>query len=249
MTYKRLSSLLPCAAVAVFAACAAAPVVPAPATTVVAAPGGTVLKDVHWFRNSAEMRGIYLEVYRLAANELDQLASENAPQTWAVIADADETLIDNSTFQKEQAGAPYTETAWAAWVSRKAAAALPGAVEFTKTVHRLGGRLVIVTNREDKYCDATRENLRAVAIEADLVLCRTTTGDKNVRFEAVAAGTASPTLPALKVLMWLGDNIQDFPKATQALRDGTDAGYANFGKTWFLFPNPMYGSWERVPYR
>jgi predicted secreted acid phosphatase len=51
------------------------------------------------------------------------------------------------------------------------------------------------------------------------------------------------------VLMFFGDNIQDFPKLSQALRDGGEAGYANFGRTWFLLPNPMYGSWEKLPYR
>lgn len=216
------------------------------ATTVVApAPP----KEVHWFRNSAEMRGLYLEVYHLAADQLDRMATENAPQTWAVIMDADETLIDNSTFEKEQAGVPYSETAWNAWVSRKAAPALPGTVEFTRTVHRLGGKVIVVTNRMNEYCDATRENIRADSIDADLVLCRTTTGDKNPRFEAVQKGTAAAGLRPLKVLMWFGDNIQDFPGLSQSVRDGSDAGYANFGKIWFLLPNPMYGSWEKVPYR
>ncbi len=195
------------------------------------------------------MRGIYLEVYHLAAEQLDRLASENAPRTWAVILDADETAIDNSTFEKEQGTAAYTEAAWKVWVLRKAAPALPGVVEFTQLVHRLGGAVVIVTNRDNGYCDVTRENIKSDGIEADLVLCRGATGDKNPRFESVASGTASASLGPRKVLMWFGDNIQDFPKQTQALRDGGDAGYSNFGKTWFLLPNPMYGSWEKLPYR
>ena len=240
------------AAIAAFASLAAcAPVsVSAPAVIAPAVQFAQVVpKEIHWFRNSAEMRGIYLEIYHLAADRLDVLAAENAPQTWAVIMDADETVLDNSAFEKELGRAPYTEKAWSAWVERKASGALPGAVEFTRTVHRLGGRVIIVTNRDSAQCGATRENLKADSIDADLVLCRTTTGDKNPRFEAVVAGTASPSLRALKVLMYFGDNIQDFPKLSQALRDGADAGYANFGKSWFLLPNPMYGSWEKVTYR
>lgn len=250
---KKLRALALAAPVAllVSTACATAPIArpPGPMTSATATAQGTVQpKEVHWFRNSAEMRGLYIEVYRLAAEQLDRMASENAPGTWAVILDADETLIDNSTFEKEQAGIPYTETAWNAWVSRKAAPALPGGVEFTRTVHRLGGEVVIITNRDNQYCDATRENISADSIEADLVLCRTTTGDKSTRFEAVANGTAAPGVRPLKVLMWFGDNIQDFPGVSQSLRGGADSGYANFGKTWFLLPNPMYGSWEKVPY-
>lgn len=234
-------------------ACTPAPVTvvtpaPAPATaTTVIAP--TPPKDIHWYRNSAEMRGIYLEVYHLAGQQLERVASNNAPQTWAVILDADETIIDNSTFELEQAGKVYSDSAWREWVNRKAAPALPGAVEFTRLVHQLGGKVVIVTNRENALCDLTRENFQADSIDADLVLCRTTTGDKNPRFQAVANGTASPSLPAMKVLMWFGDNIQDFPNLAQQVRQGGDSGYDLFGKTYFLLPNPMYGSWERVPYR
>jgi len=248
---KMIAGVAP-AGLLIAAACATAPVstVPAPmtpaatATTAASAP-----KEIHWFRNSAEMRGLYLEIYHLAGEQLDRMASENAPQTWAVIMDADETLIDNSTFEKELGAAPYTEAAWQNWVARKAAGALPGTVEFTQLVHRLGGRVIVVTNRDAQYCDATRENLRADSLEADAVLCRTATGDKNPRFAAVEKGTAAPGVPALKVLMYFGDNIQDFPGLSQSLRDGPDAGYANFGRTWFLLPNPMYGSWEKVPYR
>lgn len=195
------------------------------------------------------MRGIYLEVYHLAGHRLDKLAAANAPQTWAVILDADETIIDNSTFELEQNGKPFSDSAWRVWVYRKAAPALPGAVEFTRLVHQLGGRVVIITNRESSLCDVTRENLKNDSIEADLVLCRTTTNDKNPRFQSVISGTASPSVPALKVLMWFGDNIQDFPNLAQQLREGSDNGYDQFGRTFFLLPNPMYGSWERVPYR
>lgn len=248
-TFARARSAI--ALAALLAACA--PVTAgSPATAVPSVqPGATAPEAIHWFRNSAEMRGIYLEVYRTAAEQLDRLAAATAPQTWAVILDADETVLDNSTYQKRQdeIKARYSDSTWRLWVYQKAATALPGAVAFTRVVHQLGGRVVIVTNREIALCDATRENLRTVSIEADLVLCKTTTSDKNPRFESVTAGTASASLPPLKVLMWVGDNIQDFPKLTQALRAGDDSGYSQFGRMYFLLPNPMYGSWERLPFR
>jgi 5'-nucleotidase (lipoprotein e(P4) family) len=226
------------------------PVATAPAT--VAMTPVVPPRELHWFRNSAEMRGIYLEVYRAAGEQLDKVASQTAPQTWAVILDADETVIDNSTFQVElnAANAVYTEAAWKSWVFREAATALPGAVEFTRLVHRLGGKVVIVTNRDNAYCAPTSENLAKDSIEADLVLCRpTASGDKNPRFLSVINGTASPSLLALKVLMWVGDNIQDFPNLTQSMRDREEIDYSQFGREYFLLPNPMYGSWERTPYR
>jgi 5'-nucleotidase (lipoprotein e(P4) family) len=255
----RIASAL--AAIVLAAACAPAttssPVATAPSTVMAQVLPATQTaavppRDLHWFRNSAEMRGIYLEVYRAAGEQLDKVAAQTAPQTWAVILDADETVIDNSTFQVElnATNAVYSEAAWNGWVLREAATALPGAVDFTRLVHRLGGRVVIVTNRDSSYCEPTRENLAKDSIEADLVLCRPTpSGDKNPRFLSVINGTASPSLPALKVLMWVGDNIQDFPNLTQSLRDRNEIDYSQFGREYFLLPNPMYGSWEKVPYR
>ena len=55
-------------------------------------------------------------------------------------------------------------------------------------------------------------------------------------------GTA---LPPLDVLVHVGDNIQDFPDQTQQIRTAAPSAYEQFGRTWFLLPNPMYGSWER----
>src|SRR5207237_10348113 len=102
-------------------------------------------RELHWFRNAAEMRGIYLEVYRAAGEQLERVAAQNAPQTWAVILDADETVIDNSTFQVElnAANAVYSEDAWKGWVFREAAPALPGGIEFTRVGHLVVGKVVL----------------------------------------------------------------------------------------------------------
>ena len=68
-----------------------------------------------------------------------------------------------------------------------------------------------------------------------------------MRFRAVQAGTAPSPLPPLEVVMWVGDNVGDFPGATQAIRTQPQAAFAEFGRGWFVLPNPMYGSWERTP--
>jgi predicted secreted acid phosphatase len=112
-------------------------------------------------------------------------------------------------------------------------------------VRELGGRVAIVTNRADSLCAATRENLAAVRIQADLVLCqRPGESDKNLRFQRIQAGAAAASTPALAVVAWIGDNIQDFPRLTQAAR-GDTAALGEFGRRYFMIPNPMYGSWDR----
>ena len=215
---------------------------PAPATT----PAAATARDVQWSRVSAEHTAIFIETYRAAADRLASLASGRAPGSWGVILDADETVLDNSDYELARVpfGGSFDANAWDAWVAAARAPALPGAVTFTSRVHQLGGKVVIVSNRNDKGCPATRANLDRVSIKADLVVCKTDKDDKNPRFDAVQNGTASPDFPAIAVLEWIGDNIQDFPHLSQAIRNEPESAFARFGDTFFALPNPMYGSWQ-----
>jgi 5'-nucleotidase (lipoprotein e(P4) family) len=161
--------------------------------------------------------------------------------------DADETALDNSEYQRRRAvlDSTYTVESWAAWVNEGIAGAVPGALAFAREVHDLGGQLVIVTNRAEVRCEPTRSNLESLGFAPDLVLCQPPgEPEKNLRFQRVQEGTASPDLPALTVVAWVGDNIQDFPGLTQGDR-GDPATYSPFGDLYFVLPNPMYGSWER----
>lgn len=206
--------------------------------------------EVHWVRTAAEHDAIFHQVFRVARERLGAQAAGRARGTWAIISDADETLIDNSEYQRRRAAVDgsFDAASWRSWVRERAAPALPGAVEYVRHVRSLGGRVVVVSNRNAEECDDTRANLAAVELEVDLVLCRAATSDKNPRFESVRQGTASPSLPPLEVLQWVGDNIQDFPRMTQASR-GSATALAQFGDRWFILPNPMYGSFERNPPR
>lgn len=240
---KHLVPLL-AAALAACAPPAAPPAAPTPAAPLATA---ALPKDVLWVRTAAEHDALFLQTFRSAADQLRALSRDAAPRTWAVIMDADETAIDNSPYQRRRAelDSAYTPESWAEWVREARAEALPGVVEFARLVHGLGGRVAIVTNRDDALCPDTRRNLVAAGIAPDVVLCRPAgASDKNPRFLAVQAGTAAPGLPPLRVLMWLGDNIGDFPALTQAAR-GAPGALEPFGRTFWVLPNPMYGSWER----
>ncbi|MHB1072403.1 MAG: HAD family acid phosphatase [Gemmatimonadaceae bacterium] len=195
---------------------------------------------------SAEHRAAYLQAYREAGRRLAQLAAGKPRGSWAVILDADETVLDNSPHELAlaRANTTYNPQNWAEWVSKAAAPALPGAAAFIARVRELGGRVVIVTNRAEPLCPDTRENLRRLGIAVDAVLCGS--GDKNPRFQSVRRGTAG--IPAAEVVMWVGDNIQDFPALQQReVRTAPEAAYGEFGNRFVILPNPMYGSWDRIP--
>jgi acid phosphatase len=234
------------ALLAVAAGCAGGPA--ARAAPAAAAQTPRVLpNDIRWFRTSAEYRALARQAYQVASDRLPELSRGRATGSWAVIMDADETVLDNSEYQRRRwmLDSGYTDASWAAWVNERAATAVPGAPELTRRVHALGGRVAIVTNRADSLCAATRTNLQTVGIEADIVLCQTPeTSDKNPRFARVRNGTAVAGVPPLDVVAYFGDNILDFPGMTQAARN-TPQALAEFGRGWFILPNPMYGSWQQ----
>src|SRR5512141_2447253 len=82
------------------AAPAAAPATPAPPR---AAAPATTPEAIRWARTSAEHRASFLQVYATATARVEAEAATHAPGTWGVVLDADETVIDNSTYQLEQA--------------------------------------------------------------------------------------------------------------------------------------------------
>jgi 5'-nucleotidase (lipoprotein e(P4) family) len=216
---------------------------PTPTTPPAAAPA--MSKEIHWFRNSAEYKAITRQTYALAAKAVDAKAGGIAG-AWGVVLDVDETVLDNSTYQKENQGKPFSQDAWTAWVQRKEAKPVPGVVGFTNHVRALGGKVVLVTNRLDgAECPATEDNLKTVGVPYDAILCKKDTSDKNPRFKAVASGAAAPGLPAIEIVAFVGDNIQDFPDETQDLAGKDDSAFADFGSRFFTLPNPMYGSWEK----
>jgi 5'-nucleotidase (lipoprotein e(P4) family) len=201
---------------------------------------------LHWFRNSAEYRALALQTYRAATERIKDLARGRTPGSWAVVLDADETTLDTSEYQYRNAvrGARFDNATWHAWVRERRSRLVPGADGFLAEVRRLGGRVAIVTNRDEAICADTRANLEALGIRDALVLCRSVVSDKNPRYRAVAEGTAGQ--PPAEVLMWVGDNIQDFPELQQDARD-REGGLALFGDRYFMLPNPIYGSWESLP--
>lgn len=219
------------------------------------APGGnqapvpTFPNDVHWVRDSAEYRAAMIQAYQFATLRLEALVSDREPGSWAVALDADETVINNSEYQKELAlkGERFTGKSWDAWIERKQAPPLPGVLAFLARVRELGGKIAIVTNRDEKHCPLTEDDFRKYTIPFDVMLCRQDDSEKEPRWEKIENGEASPELPPLEIVMWLGDNIKDFPDLDQDLRFQPEAAFDGFGMRFFVLPNPMYGSWVRNP--
>lgn len=224
-----------------------------------------------WMQASAEYHAAVLGSYALARQQLDAALAD---ESWdamppaeraaiarrsfeslppAIIADADETLIDNSPFQVGDilADRSFDYANWFAWVSQSKARALPGAVEFAKYAASRGVTIYYVTNRDaPAEVEATVANLRTVgfpvADDASNVLLR---GDP--RAPAREKGERRRWVGERhRVLLMLGDNLGDFLDGIKVGREQRQAlvdQHAGFwGTRWIMLPNPSYGSWEDI---
>jgi acid phosphatase len=204
--------------------------------------------DVRWVERSAEYLAAARQAFAVATVRLDALADAGAldGSDWAVSLDVDETTLSNVTYQRERTelGLGFTPATWTHWVARREATALPGARAFLDRVRALGGRIALVTNRRAHECPDTEANLVAEDLPYDVILCRTGTGDKSERFRSLEDGTAARAVPPLRLVLFVGDNIQDFPGMSQSVRFMPEEALAEFTSRFVLVPNPMYGSWE-----
>lgn len=207
--------------------------------------------EVHWVRNSAEYKAISISAYAELLRRLKESSKGLPAGSWGVILDADETVLDNSQYQRDLAlkGETHTPQKFDAWCKKGEAGAVPGAKAALKAVKEMGGKVVIVTNRGVAVQPETETNFKALGIPYDLMLCKPTgaKSDKNPRFKAVEEGTAGKDFPKLQVLAWVGDNIQDFPNTRQDIRTKGEEAFADFSTRYVVIPNPMYGSWVGNP--
>lgn len=225
------------------------------------------LAGLLWFQTSEEARQLQRTAFRDAEGAL---AAALADPAWsalgqgeearslppAIITDVDETVLDNSPYEawRLRRGVAFSSADWRRWVEAAEALPLPGAVEFARAAAARGVTIFYVTNREAAAEEATRANLRAAGFplrddsdELDVVLLQGERpdwgSDKESRRRHVAA--------THRVLLLLGDDLNDFLSgvrdASVERRAELAAGVDDrFGASWFVLPNPLYGSWERA---
>lgn len=220
-----------------------------------------------WYRTSAEKKALYRQSFAFGTRYVQDWVRVHEPKinTWGVILDIDETVLDNSWYFEKCRHTLNNEADFSRYISlAKKSQALPGAVDFTHLVHNLGGYVTLLSNRDGSYgndktnvMQATMENLREQGIYFDQLLLGNYTSsakptDKNPRFEAINTGIYDNTnmvwseeLPPYEVIAYFGDNIQDFPGLNQkSIRTmkSSDQVFDSFGEGNFIMPNPLYGS-------
>jgi 5'-nucleotidase (lipoprotein e(P4) family) len=251
---SRILSIFAIAAVALpLAALAADPV-----------PQNDLLNATLWVSNSVEYKANTLSMFQLAKMRLDEAIADKswsatgqtdaADKPMAVIADADETLIDNGGYESWliKVGQDYSGKTYDAWTKAMAAKAVPGAVEFAKYADSKGIKVFYVTNRDATQEEATRKNMEALGFpmggNVDTFLMSKEkedwTSKKGTRRDFVSKD--------YRVLLLLGDNYGDFSddsgKSEADRLASLEANMAHVGHDWIFIANPEYGSFESSPF-
>jgi 5'-nucleotidase (lipoprotein e(P4) family) len=227
-------------------------------------PAQELLDSVLWVQTSVEHDAVYRQAYRLARLMLDRARDD---KTWtaaleqragyeglppAVILDIDETILDNSPEEAEMAKTGLRPGLWEEWVRQERAAALPGALEFTRYAAQNHIEVIFVTNRDAATKDATRRNLARLGFPlqhgAESSYCRGEKPewgtDKGSRRQEIAG--------RYRILLLIGDDLGDFVSGARVSPEDRKRLVATYndrwGERWIVLPNPMYGSWETSLY-
>ncbi len=222
------------------------------------------LNSLLWCQTSVEYMAVCIQTFRSAQDAVlkglaDPEWSAALEQTAdcrmlppAVIADVDETLLDNTPYQARlvKDNRKFNSRTWSEWVDEEQADAMPGAREFIQFLKGRGVRIFYVTNRSME--EPTLRNIQKVLdpdATADSVLCKHEQpewgSDKTSR-RAILAKTH-------RILALLGDDYNDFAFLGKGEPEDrlqkAEAQQELWGTKWFVMPNPMYGHWEQSLYQ
>lgn len=177
---------------------------------------------------------------------------------YAAVFDADETLIWNLGPMRyfAEKGTAFDPKIWDQWEKTGAgkAVAMPGTVEMVARLRAAGITVIANTNRSVANAKGSEDTLSAAGLgefkhgETLFLMGDDATGSsKDGRRAAIASKYCVIILAGDQ----LGDfsqqfNVKDLP-AAQRMALATSAGAAAlWDKGWFLFPNPVYGPWEKM---
>lgn len=177
---------------------------------------------------------------------------------FAAVFDADETLIWNLGPMRyfAEKGSTYDPKIWDHWEKTGAgkAVAMPGTADMLGKLRAAGITIVANTNRTAANAKGSEDTLRAAGLgefkhgETLFLMGDDATGSsKDMRRAAIA----SKYCVILMAGDQLGDfsqqfNVRDLPAPQRAALAASPAAAALWDKGWFLFPNSVYGPWEKL---
>ena len=201
--------------------------------------------SLYWHSQSAEYKALCIQAYNIARAKLDKELLKDHNKPIAIVADLDETVLNNTPFNEMllEEDLTYNQDLWSTWVNKKIATAVPGSIEFFNYASKKNVEIIYLSNRLVENYQPTKENLIELGFPFDAstkMLLRADSRDKEPRRNE---------LNDYEIILLLGDNLGDFHqdffgKDNQGRWDATIKYKDDFGDKFILFPNLIYGNWE-----
>ena len=204
-----------------------------------------------FMQRAAEYHALCLQAFNIARWRLDEALKQASSKPKAIIADIDETILDNSADEvhRDLLGKNFNPQDWHKWTAMAAADTIPGAFQFLKYAASKNVEIFYITNRDEVDRAGTLQNLQHFGFpNADNahLLVRQNTSGKETRRQQVMADH--------EVVLLLGDNLSDFSmlfdkKSVEERLQATKELTNEFGNRFIILPNPIYGDWETALYQ
>jgi len=201
----------------------------------------------HWMK-SIEYNFLCQQVFQNAKNRINEInlshahseileAETKANLPLAVITDIDETILLNYDFQIEKQD-NFSYELFEKYINNKTATPIEGSIKYFQYLASKGIKIIYISNRHASSEDKTFEYLQELGYPIK---------DKNdllLKNEIPEWKTDKSTRRAYigkryTVIQVFGDSIKDFASNEVLILKNQD----KFGLSWFLLPNPLYGTW------
>lgn len=228
-----------------------------------------------WMQSSAEYKASAVQAYSAALANIDAALADRrwtaaleqsgdcSSLPPAVVMDIDETVLDNSRYMGKVVleNGVWNAKTWDEWVALQQATAVPGVIEFINAMRAKQVSVILISNRE---CMKRGESGSPCPQETDTILNLRKAGmldaqPENLLLMGEVAGWTSEkksrrelVSKQYRIVMLFGDDLGDFlPDVKSGItpdeRDRLISEYrGNWGRKWFMLPNPTYGSWLNI---
>lgn len=168
----------------------------------------------------------------------------------AIVADLDETVLDNTDLLGRDLLACHTYTTWDTWSDWEINGhprLIPGAAAFFAQADRAGLAIYYISDRFQENKASTLATLKELGLPQ-------VTDDHVLLYGPTKEQRRAVVQKNHNIVLELGDSLTDFSEqfkgATADRQQELVNQYADrWGSTWIAFPNSSYGQWKSNPIR
>ena len=200
---------------------------------------------------SLEYNFLCQQIFQTAKNRIDSLNLENTSSVileknseqnlpLAVISDIDETILLNYKFQikTRKNGGKFSYDLFEKYITNKTAIPTHGSIKYYQYLSAKGIKVFYISNRHISSKDKTFEHLKELGYpinsKNDLLL-----KGERIEWSSDKSSRRSYIGSKYRIIQMFGDSLKDFAQTEEQVLQNKD----KFGASWFLIPNPIYGTW------